>query len=520
MRLFRSSRARWGVLGLLWIVVIIIGFSGFRQEGRDSGKRRSNLEVFYLLIQMATLDSKANANFLNWRLQIARFVLPVMTASTLLQTASLLFADQFRRFRLRFARQHTIVCGLGDIGTRLALAFAARDDTVVAVESDGTAPGIATVKEAGITVLIGDPGDPAQLRTARITRARRLVAVCDDDATNVRVALNAVELVGNRNENALRCAVHLTDADLATLLRAADLDSHSGVRMSFFNTHERAARALLNENPPFDVAQTDYTLSHVVVFSLGQLGRSLVVSLAQQWVDIQLGVKLPITLVDPYATGRWQALLLKHPALASVCDPTIVDFDFERPTAAGVAALRDLFDGRPPTWIAVVAVEESIALSSAFFISQSLGVRDTPLIVRTRTKAGLGALLIPGTSATEPFPSMRAFPFLDRTCTTTAVEGGAREQLAQSVHEEYLAHTEPGSGDLALLRPWEELDDDQRDLSRRRVDGIIADLATVGCELAPLRRWGEPVTHFSADELDALASREHQRWYDDRVANG
>lgn len=533
MKVLRSSRSRWYLLALLWLALIIIGFGGFRQQASDSGTRRSNLEIFYLLMQLATLEFKASADYLNWRLQIARFVAPAMAAGTVLQTASLVFVDQFRRFRLRFVRHHTVVCGLDEVGTRLALAFAARGDTVVAIEADPTKPGVSTAKDSEITVLIGDPSDASQLRSARITKASRLVAVCADDATNVQIALQAVDIVGDRDEGALRCAVHLTDAELTTLLRAADLDAHRGVRMSFFNTHERAARALLAENHPFehdifegdlfepDRFEGDETTVHVAVFSLGQLGRSLVVNLAQQWIERHPGTPLRIALIDPSATGRWRALQLQHPALTGVCDATVIDFDFDKPTETSVDALQALFaNDVPPTWIAIAFVDESLSLSTAFFITQSLGVRKTPLIVRTRTEAGLGALLIPGTTASDPFPTMRAFPFLDRTCTTDAVEGGVREQLAQAVHEDYLAHITPGGGDASLQRSWTDLSDAQRDLSRRRVDGIIADLAAVGCELSPLRRWGEPLTAFTVDELDTLASREHERWFADRTASG
>ncbi len=518
MRLFRSARARWNLILFLWAVTLAVGFVGFRHESRDSGVDRSNLEIIYILIQMATLDSKANPAYINWQLQVARFVLPVLAASTLLQTASLVFVDQFRKFRLRYVDHHTVICGLGDIGTRLALSFAARGDTVVALEADPTAPGIATVTDADITVLVGDPSDPGLLGTARIAKAARLVAVTDDDATNIQIALNAVDLVGDRPDNALRCAVHLTNAELATLLRAADLDGHRGVRVGFFNTHERAARALLAENPPFTEERPP--TDHVAVFGLGQLGRSLVVNVAQQWVERAPGEKLRITLVDPAATGRWQALRLQHPALITSSEATLIDLDFDKPNATDVDALRELFGREPPTWIAVVFADESLALSTAFFISQSLGVRGTPLIVRTRTEAGLGALLIPGSNTSAPFANIRAFPFLDRTCTIAAVDGGVREQLAQAVHDDYLSRTTSQAGDQSLQRPWNELTDDQQDLSRRRVDGIIADLDAVGCELTPLRRWGEPATEFDHEELEVLASREHQRWFDDRRTSG
>jgi hypothetical protein len=112
------------------------------------------------------------------------------------------------------------------------------------------------------------------------------------------------------------------------------------------------------------------------------------------------------------------------------------------------------------------------------------------------------------------------FPFLDRTCTLESVDGGIREQLAASVHEDYLSSLPSDSPAGGLQRPWGELDDDERDLSRRRVDGIVGDLALIGCELQPLRRWGAVDLVLTDAEVDRLAEREHRRWHDDRTAAG
>ena len=517
-----TARVRWFVIGLLWVILFVLASTGFREQATAAGIGRENLDILYLIFQLITLQYNGADAVLNWRLEIARFLAPAMAFSTVLQSASLVFADEFRRLRLQYVRNHTIICGLDDVGTRLAQAFTARGDRVVAIEINGATAGVGSARAAGATVLIGDATDAGLLRAARVAQAVRLVAVCGDDAANVQVAAQAVNVIGDHEGKALRCAVHLNDAELATLLRAADLERRGAVRMSFFNTHERGARALLAENRPFagiaDGAD-DPRSAHVVLFGLGQLGRSLVVNLAQQWAELDTGVKLRITLVDTAASGRWQTLALQHPALVSVCDTTTLDFDFGVPTAESVAALRELFERGAPTWVAIAYAEEALALSTAFFLYQSLDVRSVPVVIRTRTTAGLGALLIPGEQSSGALRTMRVFPFLDRTCTIGAVEAGVREQLAQAVHENYLSQLDPAS-DHAMNRPWDDLDDDERDLSRRRVDGILGDLAAIGCELGPLRRWGVADTTLADDEIEQLAQREHARWMADRLAAG
>ncbi|MCU1391224.1 MAG: RyR protein [Ilumatobacteraceae bacterium] len=518
-RFFSRARARWLVIAALWVGLFVLGIGGFRQQATVGHVGRSNLDILYLIFQLITLQYNGADAVLNWRLEIARFLAPALAFSTVLQSASLVFADEFRRLRLQYVRNHTVVCGLGDVGTRLAQAFAMDGGRVVAIESDPSSSGVASAKAAGVTVLIGDASDPALLRTARVAQAVRLIAVCGNDATNVQIASQAVPVVDDRPGKALRCAVHLDDAEMATLLRAADLDQHGSVRMSFFNTHERAARALLSEHSPFAVDRLGHALSsHVVLFGLGQLGRSLVVNMAQQWAEISPIDPLRITIVDEAASGRWAALRLGHPALDEGCDPQVLDFDLKAPTAEGVDALQRSFAGRDgATWVVVAYADESLSLSTALFLHQSLGVRKLPIIVRTRTEVGLGALLIPGESRSDAFPTMRAFPFLDRTCTIDAIDAGVREQLARAVHEDYLLRSSDG---VNLAKAWDELDDDERDLSRRRVDGILGDLASIGCELGPLRRWGAPSTTFSEAEIEQLAEREHIRWHDDRLEAG
>jgi hypothetical protein len=138
--------------------------------------------------------------------------------------------------------------------------------------------------------------------------------------------------------------------------------------------------------------------------------------------------------------------------------------------------------------------------------------------VRTNADSGLGALVTPDDGSTRvPFPGLAVFPFLDKACTPAIVEGGLREQLARAIHEDYLGRAGAGDG---LRRPWDELDDEQRESSRRAADGIIDGMDEIGFDLVPLRRWGGDDVAFEPSALDRLARREHERWMTERTAAG
>jgi hypothetical protein len=518
MSILDDSRKRWFLLAAAWVALLLIGISGFIQQANADGVDRSFLDTLYLTLQLATLDYDGSSGPMNWKLQVARFAAPILAATTVLQTASVVFRDEFHRFRLRYAKHHTIVCGLGETGARIAQSFAAAGERVIAIEPDSTVAASSGVEEVVDYVLSGSATDVAALKLAGVDRAARLVVTCGTDATNAQVTRSAALLTADRKGPPLRCAVQLDGADLTSLLRAADLENQGGSRISYFNLHERAARALLAQHaPPFD---TTGRPPHVMVVGLGQFGRSLVLALCQQWSELNPGVKLCPTLVDRSGRGRWEALRLQHPALAEVCEPTLVDLDLDEPSPEAVDDFIALLREDPPTWVAIAFDDESMALANAVFMHQQLPWGEVPIVVRMRTEDGLGGLLSPHPDSKVTFPGVELFPFLDRTCTVETVDGGVREQLAEAVHQDYLDHVAGTDLPSTIQRPWAELDDAERNLSRSRVDGILADLDALGCDLVPLRRWGAPQVTFTDDEIEQLAAREHQRWFDERTAMG
>ncbi|MER7752069.1 NAD-binding protein [Kitasatospora sp. NPDC097643] len=88
-------------------------------------------------------------------------------------------------------RDHVIVVGLGNVGTRVATQLHDLGVPVVCMERDPQARGIAAVRALGIPVVLGDGPFEEQLRRARLKHSRALVAVSGDDATNLEAALEA-----------------------------------------------------------------------------------------------------------------------------------------------------------------------------------------------------------------------------------------------------------------------------------------------------------------------------------------
>jgi hypothetical protein len=507
-----DERRRWYLLAAGWVVLIILGFTGFMAQ-KSAVESRTFLDNLYLTLQLAVLSYGGGGGDLNWRLEVARFAAPLMAMGTLFQAASVVFREQFERYRLSSFRGHTVVCGLGASGTRLALSLAQDGRPVIGVDQDGHGSGIAALRAHRIPVLAGDPTDPAVLRSVRLERASSLVALCASDATNVAIATAARRVPRQRRAVDLRCSVHLEDAELTEFLRGSGLGGDETVRIEFFNMHERGARAFVAEH----LVLQPGTTPHLVVVGLGQLGRAVVLVAAQRWAEIGDG-PLMATLVDREAGSRMQALEMQHPGLVDGMSARLLTFDVEAPTPDGLAELTKRLAEVRPALVAVVLDDESTALATALFLHRTIDDATIPVVVRTRGDAGLGASVRMDDEEGDPrFPGLRLFPLLDRTCSPALMDGGVREELARALYEDHLNR----AAARGVVDPaWSALTDDEREAAREAADGLSDALEENGFELLPLRHWGAPTVTFTADETRRMAERDHNRWRARRGSDG
>jgi hypothetical protein len=67
---------------------------------------------------------------------------------------------------------------------------------------------------------------------------------------------------------------------------------------------------------------------------------------------------------------------------------------------------------------------------------------------------------------------------------------------------------------------WEDLDESRRESSRAQARHIAVKLHIIGCAVTPLRRWDATDFTFTDEEVEKLAKAEHDRWWDERLADG
>lgn len=96
-----------------------------------------------------------------------------------------------RKMRTKIAglKGHTIVCGYGRMGMRIAEEFRSVGQPLVLIDNDSDV--IEQMKNSGWLTVEGDAGDDQALTNANIQNASRLIAATGSDATNLMIALSA-----------------------------------------------------------------------------------------------------------------------------------------------------------------------------------------------------------------------------------------------------------------------------------------------------------------------------------------
>jgi hypothetical protein len=98
---------------------------------------------------------------------------------------------------------------------------------------------------------------------------------------------------------------------------------------------------------------------------------------------------------------------------------------------------------------------------------------------------------------------------------------GVREQLARTIHENYLREQQGKMPpDDPAIQPWEHLREDLKESNRQQADQIPEKLRTVGYGLAPIARRNPKKFEFSPEEIEKLARMEHLRWMAEKLKGG
>jgi voltage-gated potassium channel Kch len=552
-----EAQARWRRWLLVALVTgtLVFGFWGtwtWESEQASKDPSKNPPDVFSVLYHSAQLLIAHGVHLegqIPWQLHVGRLlgVLALFTAGLI--AFARFFREEMLSFQLRFLpwnRNHVLICGLGDLGLRLALDGRRRGKFVVAIEKEGSMAAIERARKAGVLVLDGDACDPAMLHKARVDRAEFVVASCAQDSTNVAVAAEVSQTVGqsHRRNSALVCRLLLRDSELRRLLERAARASthplrrvqpHCYVNLGDLNLEDTAARQALRSYPlDFErISKDSDTLVHLVVVGFSAVGQSVALHAARVGHFANGVTKdrtIRITIVDRDADKAMSAFRAAYPEIDSVCELRALEAsDKKHPSYLHILEKqsRSAEDGKVLVTYAVCFQTMSSEVESTGDDRDNLRIgtelskvtvgRPVQTLIYQSTRRGFAALLSSELIDPSAYPRLHDFGMLEDIFTWDTLLHESEDRLARAIHEDY---AENRRREGKNVEAWEELPEELKNSNRHAADHIPAKLRALGYHDAPIKVGHAEIERFGPDEVLLLSQMEHLRWCAERWLDG
>ncbi|MDQ7826734.1 MAG: NAD-binding protein [Candidatus Eremiobacteraeota bacterium] len=513
---------QWLVMISLWVLTLILGFTGFAKNRASTGQEATFWDICYLTLQLFVMES-GSVHSLHWELDVARFMAPLVAALTAVQAIALLFHEQMQMLSMRFLSGHAIVCGLGRKGLLIAEEFKRRGYQVVGIENDTSSANIRHCREEGIIVLTGSARDEALLMRSNSRNAIYLVAATGDDTVNIDIASLAWGTALKRRRKALNTIIHIINPRLCVMLKEHELahSYESLFRLQFFNIYETGARILMERHFP---PSWQAAAPHLVIAGDGELGAFAVIEAARRWKQISPDVKerLNVTLAGAAASERHDLLVGRYPSLERFClfktiNAPIISAFFEK-----AEFLEEGEKGSSADAVFFCHDDDSETVPAALTLLHRLRGQACPVIVQTSSREGLASFLMAG-GRTVAAGELSFFSPSDEACSFDFLLGGTNEIIARAMHAEYLRNRQAQGlteKDRRSLAPWDDLPEHVREWTRRQADHIGEKLDAIGCSITPLLDLDEEPLIFDEEETAMLVKMERERFVGERRAEG
>jgi hypothetical protein len=518
---------RYPLLALVWVMVFILGYIGLSQVYPT--ETFPNL-IFYTM-QLFVMNSGTYQGPPDLVLNIARVLAPLLLYLSILAFVAHRFYYHIELFRLRlFARDHIIICGLGYVGSIvLRNSLSTGSAPIVAIEKDPDHNEVLWCKRHGIPVVIGDATDTKTLERARISTAHSLYVVTGSDEINAKVIAQATAFTKDR-KTPLKCHVHIIDPNFTNLLHTLQhsIRGKAGLEIKFLNIYQIASFWYVEKLPDLLPVSAGATGIHVLIVGVGRMGESLIFELAkrsqQQYFGGKPHQRIRISIVDRDAARKKALLENRYAHLSDYCE--LIPYTLEINSSEFYEAnYLDSSNGSHSLSAAfIVTADESLNFSTGLFLNQKLKDSSIPVIIRTVQEKGFAHFFNELTGKdTGDYKNLRAFPLVS---FSSFIDSSADldELIARTLHRNYqiMRFNEDGAqpGSEPSLMPWDKLDENFKDANRDQARCIKRAVEREGYTLISRVTWDDPLTVFSADEIERMAIMEHQRWWDNRKKNG
>ncbi len=543
---------------VLILFSLLLGMIGFYQYSIMNNIQPNVLESLYLSLQLFVLNSGGVPDPLPVILEIARFLAPAVTASGIFLVIWEPFYQNYILFKVRFWKDHVVVCGLSAKAEMLILNFLQTEKEkfkIILIEPNADHSSINQLKKKGVIVLQGKGTDEEMLLKANIISAKYLLALTNDEKTNILIAQKATDIYNQNSEQALKfdilqAIIHIDDFYTMNIFKefhekTLPGDTHQrkgGTKIDYhvFSIYQLAATFMVDNFSPdrfVSLVNDDDPPAHLLIFGDNLAAQYLILEVAQMYHFANLK-KTRITVIADDTSMIEKKMDSLYPFLPNVVDIRYILSDdfFRNPCpipcdeiSLCLMAMDD--DGK--------SVYASRRLRQHFFI-QSINTRNSSIqsFKRhhdfTHSSPPIKVLLPRNTGLVNIFDdvahemkslNIELFNMDIEVCNKKTIVDDRREEdfIAKHIHYEWAKYqAEKNKTPLGTMHEeWDKLKDSQKDSNRLPARHLRIKLRFVKADLTDVDT-GDELNFDDIDESiwEKIARMEHNRWTAEKNING
>ncbi len=448
-----------------------------------------------------------------------------------------------------FARNHTVICGLGWQGRAFVVQReqTGADTATIAIEIAADDAAAEFCRRYGAHLMRGNADHIGYLRACRVQHAERVMICTGDQDENLRIAAGVRDYANRHRQSSVPLKVQvslgaaLTDGASSGALFAGLLKSTPQCHISIYDPDQRMARVFYYHHPVYQWAAERSTAAaadvrvHLVFLGFSRLAGELILQYARIWPCA--GQQPPRFTVVCREAQRVQAFLRRN----AVLDPhaVVVDYpDFEADDLAGRveiverdrntcelldAALMAKLSAPPVTAVICCADHHQTSIqcaSQCHLLAQRNQCWPVPVLAEMEKREGTEALL--SLSRQQPDPATQIIPFGSpmQYCDLQLLD--YMDSLAAGIHEDYREQYGIVAGDgrqMPANQPWNTLDYHLQRSNFRAADHVLPKLYSAGFRWRGLAPTLGPNTTL-AGATRMLAELEHRSWMCEKLVAG
>ena len=512
------KRYEWSILIISTVLCWILGFIGFYLYYQENGIFVSFTGIAYLTFQLFTFSSGFVDGHVPVVLDIARFLAPL----TLVYAAIIAFMWfvnlQYKKFKLKWYKSHTIFLGIGKLGTQLLKDLQNSGQKIVIVTKEEIPPSD-RYSDAKTIFITGNANNKKILKQIRIDHAKHVMCMMDDEYENLSNGFKAGEYIDETKPKDKGKIFVQVSPLLIEQLQELDFDDKASENhqifwdnIHFFNIYERAARMLIHEYAPDKFACFDNNSkaqAHILIAGFGALGQAILLQAGKMYHFANRNkLKATILFSDNEELERFKET---YQGINKV-----IDLNFIEQKKVNERNIKEQ-SGNTDIQVIFVCVEDDLVAFDAYNKMNQLIPKSHLIICHEKADSFLKRI---------ERNNVHHFKINDETLKMHSIVKDDIDTQAMKVHSMYQFKELKIDEKLKELKKlthqdWEKLTERTKNQNRNQADHIMIKLRAAGCITVPFEE-NEALYDFTSDMelVELLAEVEHRRWNVEQLLSG